>query len=647
MKDFLKKVFYSDNRAGNKFARLTLVLALLWLLPGVLLFCTVPPLPGMAPLIVLASALFMLIPYDFERTEKGQKQNRKSVLELLIVALIGLLLVLRLPFVWCAAGLLTVMLLAFLLSACRKWFFIRWLCICAAVVCFAGAMEAGSVSVDCISGTGWTPDHPPALIGPEWFPALVAVGTVLLIAGYLVTALYYARSAQLPFGKIFSPACRIVLGIWVAAYLLSLGMALAENHRTKKAIVSLEKQFGRPLTADSLKAIYLQDRKPDAAFWPEVKSCLDQICPEGTPIGPDLLIAGTPEGVYPEETRINFKTFFEHSEPIRKLEKLFDRKLPARDHLMEPGRLANIRLTELNWCRDFCRKELWRVRFSIENGDLPAAHAALERMKNAAKYLGTGSPMIICNIVMFSCENYRLRGLELLLADGRVPDKVLKRWIVELEQAEKALPGIVFDAQYAETVLMNDSIDGIFNGKAVLADGTNSVSLYPLRWLYPPLWYYFERDRRQLLHFMGQKWDAPHPRGDGILSRYWEPAVEAWANHFNKQTARYRAMRALIGVELEKRRTGKYPDKLENPPIDPFTGRPMRYLKGTIPISEPVWDAKKKRFEENKVRTAEGIAIWSLGANGKDDRGLDRYGGGPKGADDVRAKMIFKKRVRE
>ncbi len=111
---------------------------------------------------------------------------------------------------------------------------------------------------------------------------------------------------------------------------------------------------------------------------------------------------------------------------------------------------------------------------------------------------------------------------------------------------------------------------------------------------------------------------------------------------FDQLSARYRAMHALIGVELEKRKTGKYPDRLENPPVDPFTGKPMQYQKGRIPVTESVWNVNLKRFEENKVRTAEGIAIWSLGANGKDDQGLNRYGGGQEGSDDIRAKVILK-----
>ena len=133
-------------------------------------------------------------------------------------------------------------------------------------------------------------------------------------------------------------------------------------------------------------------------------------------------------------------------------------------------------------------------------------------------------------------------------------------------------------------------------------------------------------------------------RPDALLGGLSGNDFPVYVQHkFDQLSARYHTMHALIGIELEKRRTGKYPDKLGNSPTDPFTAKPLHYQKGTIPVSEPVWNVQKKFFDANTVRSAEGIAVWSLGANGKDDHGLNAYGGGPKGSDDVRAKMIFKK----
>ncbi|MBR4663263.1 MAG: hypothetical protein IKO93_05260, partial [Lentisphaeria bacterium] len=86
-------------------------------------------------------------------------------------------------------------------------------------------------------------------------------------------------------------------------------------------------------------------------------------------------------------------------------------------------------------------------------------------------------------------------------------------------------------------------------------------------------------------------------------------------------TVWYRAMRALIGVELEKRQTGKYPDTLANPPVDPFTGKPMLYRKGRITINDPVWIGGREKFDNKAVRQVEGVEIISAGPNRKNDVG--------------------------
>ena len=85
---------------------------------------------------------------------------------------------------------------------------------------------------------------------------------------------------------------------------------------------------------------------------------------------------------------------------------------------------------------------------------------------------------------------------------------------------------------------------------------------------------------------------------------------------------------ALIGVELEKRKTGKYPDKLENPPVDPFNGKPMTYRKGLLTLNDPVWIGGREKFDNKAVRQAEGGEIVSAGPNRKNDVG---------------ARLIFKK----
>ena len=131
----------------------------------------------------------------------------------------------------------------------------------------------------------------------------------------------------------------------------------------------------------------------------------------------------------------------------------------------------------------------------------------------------------------------------------------------------------------------------------------------------------------------------------GVLREMMLPASQSADKKIMVLTAWYRAMRALIGVELEKRRTGKYPERLENPPLDPFTGKPMFYKKGKMLLIVKVWNPALRRFVSEK-READGIAVWSVGPNRKNEQGQDQrttwnY------ADDVRAKMIFKRDSRD
>ena len=66
----------------------------------------------------------------------------------------------------------------------------------------------------------------------------------------------------------------------------------------------------------------------------------------------------------------------------------------------------------------------------------------------------------------------------------------------------------------------------------------------------------------------------------------------------------------------------------------------MLYKKGKMPLIVNVWDPALRRLISEK-READGISIWSVGRNRKNEQGQDQatvreY------ADDVRAKMIFK-----
>ena len=101
-----------------------------------------------------------------------------------------------------------------------------------------------------------------------------------------------------------------------------------------------------------------------------------------------------------------------------------------------------------------------------------------------------------------------------------------------------------------------------------------------------------------------------------------------------------RVLRGLIAAELQKRRTGTYPDSLDALPLDPFSGQPLKYRKGVCQVSryffERWTDETESEIQDDddveafshweyktKQENVNAVQIWSLGLDGIDDGGLN------------------------
>lgn len=101
-----------------------------------------------------------------------------------------------------------------------------------------------------------------------------------------------------------------------------------------------------------------------------------------------------------------------------------------------------------------------------------------------------------------------------------------------------------------------------------------------------------QAENRAAALFRGQLGEAGEPR--------YVSAVRVWAENESK----YRALRALVEVAIQKAQKGSYPQTLESlatQPSDPFTGKPMRYL-----------------IEKDSV------LIYSVAIDGEDQRGITK-----------------------
>ena len=138
-----------------------------------------------------------------------------------------------------------------------------------------------------------------------------------------------AGAAGKPLRALFGKGAMVVCGAFLLAYAVMLGMAFAAHFQTERHVAELAEFFGRPVTAQGLKELYFQNRKPDAAFWQRAVKLhrpghrLRWAFFSTTELAPAEFAA----------CRKDFENFTE----LRELEKMFSNTLPACDRKLVPG----------------------------------------------------------------------------------------------------------------------------------------------------------------------------------------------------------------------------------------------------------------------------------------------------------------------
>ena len=490
-------------------------------------------------------------------------------------------------------------------------------------------------------------------VGNPWLPSrLFASAARLTVPSILLGILCclcgfkaFANAAGRPFRAMFGKGAASVAGLFLLTYGVSLGMAYSAHCQTERHVAEMERFFGRPVNAQGLKELYYRDRKPDAAFWRKFEARNNEFCKYDFPDDPTAFLA-------PADLA-DWKKQMEGSTALRDLETMFETEPPAFDRDFRRGNIAGILLPELNSIRHFCLWEAWRVRFAVAERNVPAALAALERMANARNYLARDPAIIVPAMVMIRTENIRLDALEQLLGSGLLTDAELIDQRDRLAEFRKEMPGIHARAVYGEAVEAMDICDMFIYGNPAIDPERNLTipPFYPYRWLFPAAWYQFTRIRDVFavnypvpdftrIPFNREKearLKSTAHRAAGMLLCAWDAA----GNKFHSLTARYLAMETLIGIELEKRRTGKYPEKLDDPPLDPF-GEPLIYRKGKLPYFQYKRTAGTDQpYGEGKRITVDAVAVWSKGPDRKDGQGLNYWNENGKQADDARAMLMI------
>jgi hypothetical protein len=497
-----------------------------------------------------------------------------------------------------------------------------------------------------IRGSGWT-----------WVFAL-ALG--LLLAGYLLQGRLLAGLAGVKFRRLLLG--RGVLTLWglaAAAWVTGGVLAFRADDAVARAKDALAVRFGRPLTAEALAAWYYAGRQPDAGGWARQKerhrALMEKVRPA---FGENYRYARTIQLTPAEKVR-HVAELAAMTPELNAFDYWMDQGIPKYPLNFQPGMLLTEDLPYLRVIFDAARINGWRLRLALEAGDRAAALAAWRRIGELGDDFQSGEVFLIGQLVAVAVENLHLDGLELLLESDRLGDDELRQAAAECKAVEERLDVMMERALYGEAVLGYDLLEGVFFGSVFTAAMLRDLRLTPdfsplaperIRFFCPYLWWFLRRDEARLL-------EAYHvPRLDQISDRVdssaavvrWMfiPGMNTAGKRFIMLQARLRAMRGLIAAELYYREHGRYPDRPDVLPDDPFGEGPLRYRVGEaeftvmLPASSKAPDYPAAPFE--KKVTVPAVQVWSVGPDG-----IDGYEANARSdqrrCDDVRALMRIRR----
>ena len=450
----------------------------------------------------------------------------------------------------------------------------------------------------------------------------LVLGGAALVGAWLASGKTFACAGRIPLKTCFSRRVRTALILLGVGYAAALTFAVGREIGYRRRCAELARRFGRPLDIATYRQWLGKGRRRDPGFWKKPLEARLSVAI----IGGGLNNAG-PCGELPEWVSREVRTLVESNADLPKFEALLDKGLPVNP-LPEivPGEFAaSFEKEERFLMYDLANLEEWRIRFAVERRDRTALLAAMRRLDTAIDYM----------TATFGDKGFYLENRDdcrnLVIGSGLLNDAELQELAARLAREDAAITEIAGHVLYKKAVRILDDELRCFDHRAYYPDQLPKLKsdLRAFGAGFPALWFFFRRFSMRLMDILL----AADVRAPECRNPWGDDLVE-----YRECRARLRAQRALIAVELEKRRTGKYPAVLKDPPTDPFTGRSMQYRVGKIKYAVRKMD--ENRQAETVIRTSEGVAVWSVGANGRDDGGVcafPRYGGDP---DDPGARIV-------
>ena len=478
----------------------------------------------------------------------------------------------------------------------------------------------------------------------------VALGVVLGITGYFLLTSHLADYAGVPLRKLFNGKIRCLWGLMVGSYVVFLAFALWETAAYHRAIGDLAVHFGYPMTVEELERQFYEGRPANPEFWKQLENSLKEY--NDSQDEKERTFLFHPDIVLPKTIHARRKKVFTENAARQRLEQMLLLPIPPpQRNYADNQLLAAMPIPELSELRDLARMERQRILFALEDGDFEVASASLDRIEACREYIWKDH-INLAYLMGIGVEYFYLQALERIIASGLPSDKWLAAQAARAAEVECQADKLEEHFLYGESVSQLNIFHWLAHYAVADSPCHAGLHVHSLRFLFPQGWWLAAHEIKgtarllRIRHFA----ELPAERTGYILADMLYPAFDRFALSKQRLIASCRVIRGLIQAELHKRRTGAYPDSLEDLPQDPFSGQPLKYRKGTCEVVKEIYQekAKEEKNGENdelfgasassemfvsQKRTIQAVQIWSVGSNGIDDGGI--CGGNAK-KDDIR-----------
>ena len=431
-----------------------------------------------------------------------------------------------------------------------------------------------------------------------WTLTICAI--ILLPISYLLLGRIIAKRGGIPYRALFGKGVAMLWCLFALLYLTSAGLALHAMHDYGKAKKELDAFWGISVTPGHLEELYQKSGRVDQAFWNELSSLHPEEFSsffkqyEGISLITGYINATLPPDIYEQ-----WKTAFAESPARQRAAEMLDAPLPLPVRKLDVIGNDNSFNRALSLCRGLTRIELWSVRLAMEANDISSAQKALQRIDNISDFLQHDYSML-SGLLRGAIEGMRSIALSRILESGLADEQ----WLLEQDALLLEKENSISPEQ--KRMIQGDAAITLNTMEYSASASSRSLFLF-----LPEAWLLLGREGAALARGYCISDFADYPeKPAGIFAAMLSPGLRSiGTNSIPKWIATLRISRGMIAAELARLKTGHYPESPENLPIDPFSGKPLKYAIGKVEISE---EHLKQNDDDESSTANSSLIIQSL-----------------------------------